>query len=276
MRGPNFLTISDQIADSKILSAKVLLNQLAGRGVLDKIYDAEFKVFSEYGEDGIIQYLIKQIGVLGQSSFIELGAENYEEANTRFLLINNNWRGLNIDGSPENIAQVRDTRLCWNSNLTAVSCFIDSDNINLLFAQNGFFKEDVGLLSIDIDGNDYWVWDKISDIEPVIVIVEFNSVFGAIHAVTVPYDPKFLRNKAHSSCLYFGASLRALELLGKHKCYALVGCNSAGNNVFFVLLDHLNGIPELSAKDAYDESQFVSLGMNLATIPLLRVLHDWS
>ena len=129
-------------------------------------------------------------------------------------------------------------------------------NINSLIGKNGFANKDIGLLSIDIDGNDYWVWEKISVIEPVIVIVEFNSFFGPLHAVTVPYDPKFLRSKAHSSCLYFGASLRALELLGKHKGYALVGCNSAGNHAFFVLRDHLNGIPELSAKDAYVESQF--------------------
>ena len=215
VRGPNFLKISDQIADSKILSAKILLIQLGGRGVLDNIHDAEFKVFSQYGEDGIIQYLIRQIGCLGRSTFIEFGVENYEEANTRFLLINNNWRGLIIDGSPENIAHIRDTSLFWNSNLTAVSCFIDADNINSLISKNGFANRDVGLLSIDIDGNDYWVWEKISVIEPVIVVVEFNSVFGPLHAVTVPYNPKFLRSKAHSSCLYFGASLRALELLGK-------------------------------------------------------------
>ena len=172
------------------------------------------------------------------------------------MLINNNWRGLIIDGSPENIAHVRDTSLFWNSNLTAVSCFIDADNINALFSKNGFANEDVGLLSIDIDGNDYWVWEKISVIEPIVVVVEYNSVFGPLHAVTVPYDPKFLRSKAHSSCLYFGASLRALELLGNRKGYALVGCNSAGNNSFFVRRDHLNFIPELSAKDAYVESQF--------------------
>lgn len=254
--GRNFLTVSNQIADTKILAAKVMLNQLADKGVIGNIRDAEFKVFSQFCEDGIIQYLIRQVGNLDRSTFIEFGVENYEEANTRFLLVNNNWSGLILDSSPRNIAHVRDTQLFWNHNLTAVASFIDAENIDSLIVQNGFAGREIGLLSIDIDGNDYWVWREISVIEPVIVIIEFNSVFGSLHAITVPYDPKFIRSQAHSSCLYFGASLKALELLGKCKGYALVGCNSAGNNAFFVRQDRLNGLPVLSTKDAYVESQF--------------------
>ena len=256
VRGRNFLTVSDQVADAKILAAKVLLNQLGDRGVLADIHEAEFKVFSQFGEDGIIQYLIRQVGGLDHSTFIEFGVENYEEANTRFLLVNNNWRGLILDGAPQNIAHVRDTRLFWNHNLTAAASFIDAENIDALIVQNGFAGKEIGLLSIDIDGNDYWVWEKISVIEPVIVIAEFNSVFGCSHAITVPYDPKFVRSHAHSSYLYFGASLKALELLGRRKGYELVGCNSAGNNAFFVRQDRLNGLPVLSVEDAYVESQF--------------------
>lgn len=252
----NILNMYKQVEETKILSAKILMNQIASQGLLLDIQSAEFKVFSQFGEDGIIQYLIRQTGIPSNLySFIEFGVETYEEANTRFLLINNNWRGLIFDGIAANIAQVKASQIFWRYNLTAVEAFIDADNINELIMRNGF-KGEIGLLSIDIDGNDYWVWEKISAVSPVIVIVEYNSVFGRKHAITVPYDPSFIRSKAHFSNLYWGCSLKALELLGKRKGYALVGSNNAGNNAFFVRRDRLSGLLEMKAEEAYVESNF--------------------
>ena len=109
----------------------------------------------------------------------------------------------------------------------------DKESINQLIGDSGFSGK-IGILSIDIDGNDYWVWESISVVDPVIVVVEWNSVFGPKHAVTTPYSAEFNRAKAHYSCLYWGASMRAFEILGERKGYQLVGSNALGNNIFFI------------------------------------------
>ena len=252
----NLLTLPDEIAETKMLLAKMLMGQTAARGTLPNIQDAEFKVFSQFGEDGILQYLVRETKLAKPlNSFVEFGVETYQEANTRFLLLNDNWRGMVIDGSAKNIAQMKSSRIFWRHNLTAVAAFIDRDNINRLIKDAGFSGE-IGILSVDIDGNDYWVWEAIDVVNPVIVVAEYNSVFGGDRAVTVPYDPSFVRAKAHHSNLYWGCSIKALELLGNRKGYALVGSNSAGNNVFFVRKDQLHHLKPMRAEDAYVESQF--------------------
>lgn len=255
--------ISDQIEDSKILSAKVLINQTALKGILAEIKDAEFKVFSQYGEDGILQYLIRITGVPEElSTFVEFGVENYTESNTRFLVKNNNWRGLVIDGNLKNIEYCKADDIYWRHDLTAINAFINADNINQIILDAGF-TGNIGLLSIDIDGNDYWIWERINVINPIIVVCEYNSVFGAKSAVTVPYNSNFIRKSAHYSNLYFGCSLKALELIGKAKGYALVGTTSVGNNAFFVRYDRLNELKELTTEKAYHQSYFrESRGVN--------------
>ena len=125
------------------------------------------KVFSQFGDDGIIQYLIQHLQVQPQS-FVEFGVENYSEANTRFLLLNDNWRGLVLDGSEDSLEALRSEDIYWRHDLTAVAAFIDRDNINGLLARNGFSGR-LGLLSIDIDGNDYWVWERIDCVTPSLV-----------------------------------------------------------------------------------------------------------
>lgn len=254
--GKNFFKLSDQVAEAKILAAKTLIHQIAALGDLSDVKEAEFKVFSQFGEDGILQYLIRKTGIGPElRTFVEFGVESYEEANTRFLLINDNWSGLIIDGSPDSIARVRASSIYWRNGLTAIAAFIDAENINQLIGENGY-RGEIGLLSVDIDGNDYWVWDRIDVVNPVIVVAEYNSVFGSDHAITVPYDPGFVRGNAHYSHLYWGASLKALSLVADRKGYALVGCNSAGNNAFFVRRDRLNGLKELTSEAAYVESKF--------------------
>jgi len=245
--------LRDDIADAKILAAKGLIRRMKADAAVHELGEAEFSVFSQFGEDGIIQYLIRRTGISpAEASFVEFGVGDYSEANTRFLLINDNWRGLIMDSSGPNMAAVRNRPLHWKYDLTVKQAFIDRDSIDDLIASAGFAGR-IGLLSIDIDGNDYWVWERISAVAPVIVIVEYNSLFGASRAVTVPYDPAFDRGRAHYSHLYFGCSLKALELLASRKGYALVGCNNAGNNAFFVKEGHLNGQPKLTAAQAYRE-----------------------
>ncbi len=254
--GRDLVTLPNELAKTKALMAKVLINQIAARGLLLDIREAEFGVFSQFGEDGILQYLVRQIGLpKNLHTFVEFGVETYQEANTRFLVVNDNWRGLVIDGSLDNIARVKEDPIFWRHELNATAAFIDADNINRLIGEGGY-RGEIGILSVDIDGNDYWVWDRIDVVNPVIVVAEYNSVFGPDQAVTVPYDPGFVRGHVHHSNLYWGCSLKALELLGRKKGYALVGSNSAGNNAFFVRRDCLSGLREVAAEQAYVESRF--------------------
>ncbi len=218
------------------------------------VADAEFRVFSQWGEDGIIQYLVNNVPIKNKI-FVEFGVENYTESNTRFLLTNNVWSGLVIDGSSENIAYIKNDPIYWASNLKAEHAFITRDNINDLIRSNGI-NGDIGILSIDIDGNDYWVWEAIECIQPRIVISEYNSLFGSKSRVTTPYDPSFVRDKAHFSKVYYGASIAALCELADKKGYSLVAGNSAGNNVFFVKDEFVGNLKVLNIDEAFRCSRF--------------------
>jgi hypothetical protein len=218
------------------------------------LQDHEFQVFSQWGEDGILQFLLSKVEI-ANPVFVEFGVENYTECNTRFLLQNNRWAGLILDGSEENMRQVRQDPVYWRYNLKAVAAFIDKDNINSLIRDNGI-KGDIGLLSVDIDGNDYWVWEAIDCINPRLVVCEYNSVFGPHRKVSTPYDKSFIRSRAHHSNLYYGASIAAFDHLAKKKGYALVGSNSAGNNVFFVRKDLLGELKSLTPQEAYVKAHF--------------------
>lgn len=215
----------------------------------------EFKVFSQWGEDGIIQWLINNVKI-SRDIFIEFGVEDYSEANTRFLLVNNNWSGLVIDGSEDNVRSIKQSDLYWRYNLKAECAFITAENINDLFRENGIVGN-IGILSIDIDGNDYWVWKAIDCVMPDIVICEYNHRFGMEKAVTTPYDPDFIRMKAHYSGIYYGASIAALTQLAEKKGYSLVAGNKAGNNVFFVRNDLLSeNIRKKSIEDVFVHGKF--------------------
>lgn len=210
---------------SELEATKFLLGQFLAKSLSTAtIAESEYKVFSQWGEDGIIQFLIRNLNIQ-HKIFIEFGVESYRESNTRFLLMNDNWKGLVIDGSAAHVDDIKNQEIYWKYELTAAAQFITKENINSIFTKNGFQGE-IGLLSIDIDGNDYWVWQAIESVNPAIIVAEYNSVFGKERAVTVPYDASFYRTNKHFSNLYFGASLKALTLLANKKGYDLVGCNS--------------------------------------------------
>lgn len=199
---------------------------------LHGLHTVEFSGFSQWDEDGIIDWLAERLPGI-EPSFVEFGVEDYRESNTRLLLQLRNWRGLVLDGSAENVASIRRQNIYWRHQIEAVQAFIDCDNINRLIEEGGMAGE-IGLLSVDIDGNDYWVWKAISFANPAIVVCEYNAVLGDLHALTVPYRSDFQRGRAHHSNLYFGASLRALRSLAAEKGYSFVGTTSSGCNAFFV------------------------------------------
>ncbi len=196
-----------------------------------------FKVTSQWDEDGLIQYLVSRLPI-ERKIFLEIGTGDYTESNTRFLLQNNNWSGLIIDARREDIERVRASDLYWRHSLKTLCAFVERDTINEMLREQGLSGE-IGLLSIDVDGVDWWLWDAITVVSPAIVIIEYNGIFGSEAAVTVPYERNFDRTKKDPSWVYFGASLEGLRILGERKGYTLVGTNNGGNNAFFVRDDVL-------------------------------------
>jgi hypothetical protein len=244
--------LHDRLQDIQQAIARIEIRQINSRSL--KLNEAEFKVFSQRGQDGIIQFLINNI-IIKNKKFIEFGVETYIEANTRFLLLNNSWDGLVFDGSLDNINYIKnDLPIYWCNQLTAEQSFITKDNINDLIISKGYEGE-IGLLSIDIDGNDYWVWESINCVKPCIVICEYNALFGYKKEVVVPYTENFQRRDAHYSQIYYGASLGALNALAIKKGYSLVGTDSSGTDVFFVRNDLVKNLTVLSVEEAYHISQ---------------------
>jgi hypothetical protein len=252
MRG-ELSVLKKSLENERILLGKLMANSLKQRSI-NNLQDSEFKVFSQWGDDGIIQYLVNNLDI-SDKRFIEFGVSDYAEANTRFLLLNNNWSGLVMDCSMENINHIKNDEIYWKHDLTAISVFVTVENINDTLRNSGYEGE-IGLLHIDVDGNDYWIWKAIEVIAPVIASIEYNSLFGPERAITIPYDPKFDRFTAHHSGIYAGASLLALCDLAEEKGYVFIGSNSAGNNTYFVRKDRLGDIKALDASQGYVASKF--------------------
>ena len=229
-----------------VLQAQSIAHENRKKPHITDLKDIEFKAFSQWGEDGIIDWLISRLPSI-EHSFIEFGVSDYLESNTRLLLELRNWKGLIIDGAEKNISTIKNQDIYWRHDLTAKQSFITTENINQTIGDAGF-SGNVGLLSIDIDGNDYWVWDAINIISPAIVICEYNTALGDIYPLTIPYEENFQRSQAHHSLLYFGASVQALVLLGKRKGYTCVGTSSSGCNAFFIRNDLVKNITAVLEK----------------------------
>lgn len=237
----------------KVLQGK-LLSKLNSSLTPKTLAELEFQVFSQFGDDGIIQWLVNRLPI--NKTFIEFGVENYRESNTRFLLINNYWSGLVIDGNDENIASIRNEQLYSFYDIQAEYSFIKKSNINQLISLAKFDKE-IGILSIDIDGNDYWIWNEINVIKPAIVICEYNSLFGFDFPYTIHYEDDFVRGQKYPFNFY-GTSLRSIYDLAQIKGYKFIGSNSAGNNAYFIrseYMEYLN-IPALTPEEGYVFASF--------------------
>ncbi len=241
---------TEKIALGRLLSKK---NKLKA---VEKIEDVEFKIYSQFGDDGIIQFLINKLEIEYEyQNFIEFGIEDYSEANTKFLLLNNNWSGLVLDSSEKNIESLKKKSFFWKHELEAIQAFITRENINSIISNSSMKGKKIGILSIDIDGNDYWVWDKINSINPLIVIVEYNSTFGFKHKISIPYKSDFDRSKSHYSNLYWGASIEAFKSLAKKKGYKFLTTNSAGNNAYFIKENYFDKL-NLQIKKNIFQSKF--------------------
>lgn len=271
-----------QLDRTLVLQGQVRAEQILARGKLEKLSDAGFGVFAQTDEDGILSWLVDRIGCKHET-FIEFGVHDYRESNTRYLLLTRNWCGLVMDGDEKNIEAIHSDDVGYMRDLLAVPAFITRDNIADLI-RSADFSERVGILSVDIDGVDYWVLERI-EIEADIIVVEYNDFLGDV-PVTVPYSPSFSRWLASPHATYWGASLAAFRHLLEGRGYVFVGTNLIGINAFFVHSDHADSIKEhlesvvihpCTTRDARDSSGRISFqpyrafAAEVADKPLIRV-----
>ncbi|MEE2790399.1 MAG: hypothetical protein VX453_02070 [Acidobacteriota bacterium] len=201
-----------------------------------------YRLKSQNEEDGITLALFEQVGTINRQ-FIEIGS-GLSGGNSALLASELGWTGLMLDGDTERMVQVG-RRF---PNVRAVGAWVTRENINDLIADAGLGGE-IDFVSIDLDGNDYWVWEALTACSPRVVVVEYNSAFGAERAVTIPYDPQFDRHKYRF--VYYGASLAALARLGAAKGYRLVTTEPAGVNAYFLRNDVGLEIPACSPENAF-------------------------
>ncbi|MEK7439161.1 MAG: hypothetical protein AABZ78_00055 [Chloroflexota bacterium] len=217
----------------------------------DAINAHGFKCFSQNNEDGILLYVFSKIGATNRQ-FVEFGIQDGRQCNTANLSLNFGWHGLLMDADAEGIESARrfyaDMIGAGARAIRFRQCFVTLENINTVLSESGMAGE-IDLLSIDIDGNDYWVWKAITAISPRVVVIEYNASLGAEKSVTIPYNADFMPDE-NSLCR--GASLQALTKLAHEKGYVLIGCEANGVNAFFVRRDVAQGkFAEISVTDAY-------------------------
>jgi hypothetical protein len=210
-----------------------ILAQRAARGTFRHLWDSEVSVFSQWGEDGILDYLCEALDMVKPKA-LELGVGNYTECNTRFLAHYRSASVVAVDGRNDLIDTIGSLDLRWKTTIMALEQWITPDNVQEICAQARDFMGDIDILSLDIDGNDYWVAEAIDLTTVRMIVVEYNPVFGAGDPVSVPRNDTFNRSDAHYSCLYYGASLRAFIDLFSSRGFDLVGTNRVGSNAFFV------------------------------------------
>jgi hypothetical protein len=213
-----------------------------------------YKVYSQHDEDGIIQEIFNRIGAKNRT-FIEFGVQDGLESNTHFLLLNG-WRGLWIEGSKKHVKRIKKnfSGPLSTKQLSVANAFISAENINdIISPWIGGGEDEIDLLSIDIDGNDYWVWKAISCVQPRAVAIEYNAKFPPPCVWVMGYNPKHIWDKSDKH----GASLKSLELLGAELGYRLAGTNTNGANAFFVRADVAEG---LFAEPATAENLYNSWG----------------
>jgi len=239
-------------AETKIAQVNLYLNYrklLSDGGYFPSINEVGFRCFSQFEEDGLLLYIFALIGFKNKV-FVDIGSGDGINSNCANLAMNWGFTGLFIDGNPNCIAHGKEFYSkhpnTWAYPPKFLNAFIKAENINGLISDNGFSGE-IDFLSIDIDGNDYWIFNALNCISPRVVMIETHIELG-LNAIVVPYDPNYIYpSSLHPD--YFGASAPAMVKLFKEKGYRLIGSNSYGFNLIFMRNDEGEKyFPEISAK----------------------------
>jgi len=228
--------------------------ELAEKGIVLAFGDVEFRNYSQNGEDGILWYVFSLVGTVNKTC-VEICAGNGRECNTANLIINHGWTGLLFDGDLDNVETGRRFYRKHPDTFTYppkfVHGWVTAENVNELVAANGISGE-IDLLSLDIDGVDYWIWKAIEAVHPRVVIAEIQAIWGSEVSVTVPYAPDFRAEFIQGFGVYSGASLPAFVKMGRLKGYRLVGVQRYGFNAVFVRNDiGQQWLPEIPAEACF-------------------------
>lgn len=204
------------------------------------------RVFCQSGEDGSLAFLFRRLGAVDRF-FVEFGAKDGRYlSNTANLRLSYGWRGLLLDGCAQSGGE-RGSR-AWSDAAAArvQRAFVTAENIDALFERYGVPPR-FDLLSLDIDGNEYWIWKALEKHRPRVVVVEYNIFFGIEDRLTIPYRPSHVWDKTS----YHGATLAALRDLGREKDYELVYTDPFAPNAFFVSREELardwSSLPQIRA-----------------------------
>ena len=222
---------------------------------IKKINELDYKIFSQNGEDGIIDYFLHELKI-EKPRYVEIGVGDYSESNTRFIFETYNSKGLIIDCLKDIKKKIMNNIIFWKGDLTIVEEFINHKNINSLLIENKF-NENIDLFSLDIDGIDYWILKELPNKFSKIAVLEFNPNFGPNLEITVPNIENFNRTNYHYSNLCFGASLKAIINLMKSKGFVFMGVNKNCINAFFINIDEIQNI-NLEKPDDQNLSCFTS------------------
>ena len=264
--------VTDLKQNIDLLPAIVRKLYLAG-AELPPPYDLlsqRFGHVSQNEEDGLLLALFARTGITDRR-FVEIGC-GVNGGNCGFLARECGWRGMMVDAKGAAIDKIR-IRYAGHA-VTAVKQRVSREGVNALLEQFGFVGE-IDLLSLDIDGMDYWVWEAITACNPRVVVVEYNWLFGAQRPITLPYDPKFDVNTVGTRA-YRGASLAAMAHLGRLKGYRLVVTERV--NAFFLRRDVAQDIPEIDVARGYRpplnlaNARKVFVKLQRAGLPLVNVV----
>jgi hypothetical protein len=215
----------------RIGSQHVAQNRYLVDEILD-LWDVEVRVFSQWGEDGILDYVLHRLSI-SKPRILELGAGSFSECNSRFLAHNRNASVYAVDLRDDLPAGLEKTGLMWRNTLFCEVATISSENVNQILTRAINSIGGVDVLSIDLDGNDYWILRAINLHSFTVVVLEYNPIFGSDYSLTVIEEEKS-RYERHKSGLLYGASFKAMINLMKAKDFVFIGTNRVGNNAFFV------------------------------------------
>lgn len=277
IRGPlrtersEMLLAAKAAADVKV-AQRALFNywqQETGAGKRWSLGDVGFRNYSQFEEDGILLYIFAAIGVASRT-FIDIGAGDGINSNCANLAVNFGWDGLFIDGNEANVSRGKASYArhadTWAYPPKFVRAFVQRENINQVIEEQGF-SGTVDLASIDLDGNDYWIWDALSAVDPRVVMIETHIEFG-MNSIVVPYDKDYVYPGKHPQ--YHGASPVAMAKLAAKKGYRLVGSNGYGFNTIYVK----RGVGEDVLPEVSVES-ILSHPRNAERYRLFEPISDW-